>query len=346
MKKYIIPIIACIAMAGCTQDNAASTGESAKEYLDIWMAKWNEANGKNIKPDNLGMYIIEDTPGTGDVRTTDSSWVYALFTIRSLDGKISSTDDYKLARQLGTYVEGAWYGPRYAATGEGINYAGVDALLEGMKLGGTRRAIIPSWLLTTSRYSTIDSYLDACTSSTHLDYTVTLADQTNDITRHQSARIAEVLKAKFPDAKSEAISEDATDDGSFWFVSTYMPSDAEDREEAASMRLNYTGYRLDGQIFDSSIKKTAIDAGIYSSSRTYTPLDVSFTSGWSEISIGGTTTMVDGFKAGVWRMKRAGEKAVVAFTSDHGYKSNSTGEYIPAYCPLIFELELLAAEGE
>ena len=346
MKKYIIPLLACILSAGCTENNAVSTGESAKEYLELWMAQWNEKNGKDIKPTNLGMYILEDTPGTGEVRSADSTWVYALFTIRSLGGKISSTDDEDLSKQLGTYIEGAWYGPKYTVTGEGYNYAGLDALLDGMKLGGTRRAIIPAWLLTTSRYSTMASYLEACTNSTHLDYTVTLVDQTTNISRHQAARIAEYMDAFYPGATSEAISEDDTDNGCFWFLSTYTPEGAEEREETASMRINYTGLRLDGQIFDTTIKKTAIDAGIDNSSKTYSPLDVTFTSSWSDLSIGGSTSFVDGFKAAVWRMKYAGEKAVVAFSSDYGYTSSSKGDFIPAYCPLVFELELLAAEEE
>ena len=235
MKKYIIPILACMALAGCIENNTVSTGEAAKEYLGLWMENWNKQNGKDVKPTDLGLYIIEDTTGTGDVRDNDSTWVYALFTIRTLGGAISSTDDEDLAKQLGTYVEGAWYGPKYAATGEGVNYAGVEALMNGMKLGGTRRAIVPSWLLTTSRYSTQQSYLDACTSSTHLDYTVTLVDQTSDVIRHQSARIADFMNTFYPGAASEAISEDATDNGSFWFVSTYTPADAAEREETASM---------------------------------------------------------------------------------------------------------------
>ena len=344
MKKYIIPILACMALAGCIENNTVSTGEAAKEYLGLWMENWNKQNGKDVKPTDLGLYIIEDTPGTGDVRDNDSTWVYALFTIRTLGGAISSTDDEDLAKQLGTYVEGAWYGPKYAATGEGVNYAGVEALMNGMKLGGTRRAIVPSWLLTTSRYSTQQSYLDACTSSTHLDYTVTLVDQTSDVIRHQSARIADFMNTFYPGAASEAISEDATDNGSFWFVSTYTPADAAEREETASMRLNYTGLRLDGQIFDTTDKKTAVDAGIDTASSSYSSMSVSFATNWADMSIGGTTSMIDGFKAGVWRMKYAGQKAVVAFTSDHGYASSGKGSYIPAYCPLVFELELLEAE--
>ena len=40
-------------------------------------------------------------------------------------------------------------------------------------------------------------------------------------------------------------------------------------------------------------------------------------------------------------MNYEGQKAVVMFTSTHGYTSTGSGETIPAWSPLQFELELV-----
>ncbi|MBO4340561.1 MAG: FKBP-type peptidyl-prolyl cis-trans isomerase [Bacteroidales bacterium] len=350
MKRLIIPVLACLALAGCVENNGLSTGEYAKEYLEMWMAKWNKDNGKDIKPTSLGLYILEDIPGTGEVRHPDSIWIYANITIRSLSGKISTNNYADIAKQLGTYDPSYCYTPAYSVTGEGYSYAGLDAMLDGMKLGGTRRAIIPAWMLTTSRYSSMQGYIDACTSSSHLDYTITLTDQSSDIYRHQSERIKAYMEANYPGAVHEPLipdSDDYTDDGGFWYYSDVSSfNEAAERSAVESdMTINYTGWRLDGQVFDTTVEKTAIDAGIYNSSNSYTPQRVTFSSTWSDIQVN-SSSYIDGFKAALYRMKYAGQKAVVAFASAYGYSSTAKSEALPAYTPLVFEIELIAADEE
>ena len=166
MKKYLIPIV-CLLAAGCVSDNTPSTGQQAKAYLEVWMARWNQDNGKDIKPDDLGMYFLEDIPGPANAKEWDPSiaYTYASTTIRSLTGTITSTDDANLAKQLGTFAESYYYGPKAFPTGDGYSYAGVDRMLTGMRMGGTRTVIIPSWMLTVNRYNTLDDYLEQCTAT-------------------------------------------------------------------------------------------------------------------------------------------------------------------------------------
>ncbi|MBO4756107.1 MAG: FKBP-type peptidyl-prolyl cis-trans isomerase, partial [Bacteroidales bacterium] len=99
----------------------------------------------------------------------------------------------------------------------------------------------------------------------------------------------------------------------------------------------------DGTVFDTSVQKTAIDNDIYNSSRTYEPMALVYSSTWSDIKIDNSTSYVDGFKAGLSLMWWSGQKATVIFASKHGYSSTSTSA-IPAYSPLVFELELVPKE--
>lgn len=344
MKKYLIPFF-CILISGCVTDNKPSSGQQAQSYLEIWMARWNKENGKDIKPTDMGLYILEDIPGPANAKEWDESvsYTYASTTIRSLSGTITSTDDSELAKQLGTYAESYYYGPKVFATGEKVSYAGLDLMLKGMRMGGTRTAVIPAWLLTVSRYSSIDQYLDASTSTTSYIYTVTLSDQFDDETEWEKQRIQDYVNANYPGAQSTTFPDLDSDDGTFWFISDVSGFLEENKREEAtsSFKLNYTGRRLDGQVFDTTIEKTAIDYSIYNSSSSYTPATVSFTSSWSDTMMNNSSSLIEGFKAGLSMMWWAGQKATVIFTSSHGYSASGSGNAIPGYSPLVFELELL-----
>ena len=346
MKKLFIPLLG-ILLTGCVTTNTASTGEQAQDYLELWMQKWNKDNGKDVKPTELGMYILNDVPGpaTADLWSADNSYCYAEVTIRTLTGTISSTDSEALAKQLGTYSVANYYGPKVFMVGEGISYAGVDEALKGMRLGGERTVVVPSWLLTTSRYSSLEKYLAACTSSSHLIYTIALREQFTDVTEWEKSQIQAYVNANFPGATATVMpgsEEGAEADGTFWFISDVSGFNEDDKRSDTEMdlSLNYTGKRLDGTVFDTSVQKTAIDNDIYNSSRTYEPMALVYSSTWSDIKIDNSTSYVDGFKAGVSLMWWKGQKATVIFTSGHGYGTSSQTS-IPAYCPLVFELELV-----
>ena len=54
----------------------------------------------------------------------------------------------------------------------------------------------------------------------------------------------------------------------------------------------------------------------------------------------GSSSLIDGFKQGLYKMHWAGQKATVLFVSDLGYSSTGSGVLIPPYAPILFELEL------
>ena len=336
--KPLTLLSAVLALAaGCAQENTKSTGEKAQEYLQLFIQKYYPY----VTPNEYGIFVLEDTPGSGKPWNPDSSYTYAHSTIRTLSGTISSTTDETLSKQLGTYALGNYYGPRYQATGANISYAGVDALLTGMRMGGTRKAIIPAWLLTTSRYTTTKEYIDACSTDKHLEYTVTLYDQSGDITRTEKDSLARYVKLLYPGQQPVSFT-DQDPDGSFYFVSDSSAFVGKTKIATdTTLRLNYIGRLLNGQVFDTTVERVAKDAGIYNAGRTYSPQSVTVASDYKSISMGGSTSLITGFKAGIGKMKWVGQKAVVLFTSEHGYTNSGSGQTIPAYSPLIFELELL-----
>lgn len=339
-RYFFLAALSFVAL-GCAKENLPSTGETARQYLQLWMEEYHPG----INPNDDGLYILSDEPGTGDLWDETKGYSYVEVTVKSLNGVISSTSSEKLSQQLGTYAKGNYYGPRFVATGEGSSYAGFDALMKGMRIGGSRTGVVPSWMLTTSRYSTQKEYLDAASSTASLIYSVALKGQTEDVSSIEKDSLSRyVLKNFGPVAPVSYISGEEAD-GTFFFVSDttqFVNSGATPRGVNDEATLNYTGKLLNGQVFDTNIERVAKDAGIYSASKSYAPVSITFASEWKSVAMGSSTSLIDGFKGGIYLLRYEGQKAVVLFTSTHGYTSSGSGSTIPAWSPLIFELELVS----
>ena len=339
-KKLLIPLALLTLMAcACAKKTVSTTGSDAQEYLQLWMDK----NYPGVAANANGIYILEDTPGNGEAWDKEKLYVYVEVTIQGLGGTISATTDEELAKQLGTYQKGNYYGPKFQMMGDGISYAGVDAMLSGMKLGGHRKAVIPAWMLTTSRYDTQKEYVDACTVSTSLIYDVTLLGQTDDPDEDAIATLKTYVQEHFgADIQPVSYVADETADGSFYFISDVSAFEGVDPLNSdVSVQMNYTGKLLDGTIFDTTLEKLAKDAGIYKSTNTYQPVTMVYSTNYENVLMGTSSSLINGFKGGVSQMKWKGQKATVIFTSKHGYSSSGSGSTIPGFAPLIFELEFL-----
>ncbi len=339
-KKLLIPLAAaCLMVGACAKNEVSTTGQDAQKYIQLWMDKYHPG----ISANEDGLYILSETAGTGAEWNSEKPYSYVNCTIRSLDGTISSTTSEDLAKQLGTYTRGTYYGPKYQMTGSGYSYAGVDALLKGMRVGGTRKAVIPAWMLTTSRYDTQKEYIKACSSSTHLIYEVGLEGQSEDPAADEITALQNYVHAHYGNVQSVSYVKDTEADDSFWFISDVSAFKTEDAISSdATVEINYTGRLLNnGMVFDTSLEKVAKDAGIYSSSKTYSTQTVQMDETYSDITMEGST-LVKGFSGALSLMKWKGQKATVLFTSKHGYDASGSGSAIPGYSSLIFEIEIVA----
>ena len=342
--RYILLAALSLTLAGCTQDTTPSSGELAREYLALWMEKYHPGISANAD----GLYILKDEPGTGDLWNADQNYSYVEVTIRSLNGTVSSTTDSTLSKQLGTYTKGDYYGPRYRAIGEGNSYAGFDALLKGMRVGGSREGVVPAWMLTTSRYNTQQEYLDAATSTSSLIYGVTLRGQAEDVADVEKDSLTRYVLRHYGYVTPITYKTDEDADGTFYFISDtteFIKNGVKPRGSDDEATLNYTGRLLNGQVFDTTIEKVAKDAYLYNRDKSYAPVTITFASTWSSITMGTSSSLIDGFKGGLSKMRYPGQKAIVVFTSTHGYSTSGSGSTIPAWSPLEFELELVSVES-
>ena len=340
--RILVPLAVVAVVAGCAKEQTLSTGQKAKEYLELFVSK----NYPQAQANQWGMYILEDVEGTGDAWSSDMAYSYLSGTIRSIDGTIVSSTEADIAKQLDqdSYKDYNYYGPKYQNTSSGSGYAGLEYMLQGMKIGGKRTAILPSWLLTSSRFNTLQEYLNDCSSSTHLIYSITLEGQCADVSAQEIAILRQYVTDHYgADQKSCSFTSDQTE-GTFYFVSdttdTAIFNDEKKRADDAVLYLTYEGRRLDGTAFDTNDKYIALETGLFDPAKTYAKSKITFSSTYSSITMDSSSSLIDGFKAGLHKMHWSGQTATVLFVSAYGYSSSGSGDVIPPYSPLVFTLTL------
>ena len=325
----LLPAVAAVLAASCSKNSGEGSNVAIKRQFDAWRAIHYPAA---VEKD--GVYIIEDKPGTGLEWNKNMAVTFMTYTIRSLEGTVNSNTDEQWARQLGTWDQTYYYGPQVVLTGEGYSYAGMDTLLEGMRQGGSRTAIIPSWLMTRERHDSMDKYLETETEVAAMIYTINFMDQTEDLPDYEFNQMKTYSIEHF--GVSDTLSTAAV------FFKSYTEFDGEPHEipTDSTVYINYIGRRIvDGQVFDTTIADTAKFYHIYNPSKTYAPVSVSWAENATGILLDGSN-VVDGFAYGLKNM-HAGEKASFVFGFNLGYGSSGSGDMIPAYAALRFDVELV-----
>ena len=183
--KHILPRLALLSVAALLAVSChKSTGEGAnvalKRQFDAWRAIHYPAA---VEKD--GIYILEDTPGNGPAWNKNLGITFMTYTMRDLDGDVAYNTDEQWAKQLGKWNQTYYYGPQVVPTGKDATYAGLDILLDGMREGGVRTAIIPSWMMTYNRYDSLDKYLETSTDTPSMIYTVTFLGQTDNLKEYE-----------------------------------------------------------------------------------------------------------------------------------------------------------------
>ncbi|MCM1197883.1 MAG: FKBP-type peptidyl-prolyl cis-trans isomerase [Clostridium sp.] len=358
-----------LGLTGCAKEKKESTNEASQRYFEAWM----HVHHPGAEKTGLGIYIIEDSTADNDgeypkhieatgidegiegaeagLDITDAPYIYVTYTIRDLSGNITSTNDMKVAQQLGSYEKSYYYGPEIWSTSYASLPAGVKEMLKGMKTREKRTAVIPAWLMDTKEYGTEQEYLDNVTDKSNAIYTVEVADTTDDLYRKQIEKI-EKFEYEYVDSLGQKqvwkVSAKDTVYAGFYFLKVQTGEEIEDEdgkkemkalEDNASVHINYTGSLLNGQAFDTTDEKTAKDNNIYSSSKTYSKVAATWSSDSTAVQLNGST-VINGFSSTMCRMKHYGAKGIGVFYSGLGYGASGSGSIIPSYAPLVFEVKI------
>lgn len=105
--------------------------------------------------------------------------------------------------------------------------------------------------------------------------------------------------------------------------------------------INYVGRLLNGTVFDTNVQRVAQDNGL--SGGTYEPAAIQWGDSYYQLQMGdesSSSSIIQGFAMTLWRMHPFG-KAIGIFYSNLGYGYSGSGSSIPAYSPLMFEIEIV-----
>lgn len=325
-------------MASCEKNETTGVNDSNKRFLEAWL----KINHPEAVKDGLGIYILEETIGSGKAagKAEDFPYAYITYTATDLEGNVLESTDASVAKQLGSYADGNYYGPVIRMRNSTALTAGQEMVLNPMHVGGTRKAVIPGWFNTTNfRYNTEEDYLKKVTGEDAI-LSITLHDVISDITAWQLDSMYQYMLHTF---KTPV---DSLKYG-FYYYQLEPPTDTTSFESNDVVYINYTGRMLSGKVFDTTDEKTAKDAGIFSTKSKYEPLKVNLSSDYKDYSFtsgSSSAGFVDGVSYCLSLMK-TGEKGVCIFYSELGYKGTGQGN-IPPFSPLRFEIEMIGKNNK
>ena len=338
MKRTILYFaLAALLCGSCAKSPQTRLNDADKRYLDAWI----QVNHPGVPQTAMGSYILSDIPGTGTLagKGEKDDYVRVEYTVRNMQGSVEAACSEQMAKQLGTYEPGSYYGPVIWERGSGVLAAGLDDALTDMREGGTRTLLIPGWLLgsTQKTYKTEKEYYDNVTGTPGI-YEITLHEVIPDIKKWETDSVGRYISATFP-GKSVL---DSLKYG-FYYFRTGEPSKNIEFPADTVIYINYVLRLLNDKVVDTSVRDTAAFYDIYSSSRSYGPVTITWhgkDETYKDIKFGSSSNTIEGFLFALSQM-HPHEKGTAVFYSGMGYSYLSSGSSIPAYSPLRFDLEIV-----
>lgn len=331
--------ILTIAASSCAQ----TTADDPNYANDLYLSSWVKAKYGDLQPvSEYGYYVLESNGGSGELigDKEKTPFVYVDYIGSTLDGAIGVSTREAEAKQLGTYSPENYYGP--AVWSRGSNYGvtrGINDLLSTMRVGEQKIAAIPGWLLSTIEYKSYKDYRENITGSNSAIYDITVREIIPDIVKWQKDSIVNYMEHNGIEAQEDTILT------GFWFQELQECTDTTAFVKETEVYINYVLRRLDGTVIDTNIKDTAKMHHIYDENAAYAPIYVNWPKDgegeFMNMTMGSSQgSLIKGFKYGIYKMK-TGEKARFIFISDHGYEYNGSGDTVPAYSPLRFDVEMI-----
>ncbi len=369
--QSLIGLASLLSITACAEKDEIGDNSKNIRFIEKWIEVFNkrqqeeDPDFKEVQASGRGIYILHEEINPEGVEYQKDNYIVTDYETRDLKGNITATSDKELARKLNFPVSNSiYYGPKIMNTLVQTTYAGFLDGLQGIRKGSDRDFLIPSWLMTVKQYGSAEEYRQHKTDQSDVIYSLHIRDIVKDVNEYQLKIMEEKLSAYGLEAK------DTIRKGIFYKSLEVIPAPekpekpekpgnqekAEDKDkvedvlDSTRMDINYTGTMLfrdyttaaekvSTRIFDTSIEKTAKDAGIWNAAAKYTPKEIKFGTKAEETTMG-TSTVIRGFYETLWQMrKERATKAIAIFWSDLGYGTKGSGQSIPGYTPLVFEIE-------
>ena len=351
MKRIAIIAAVALCLCGCGKTRTVGTNEASKRYFDAWVHVQKQKQPELLWQETaLGSWLLMDSKGTGPQvgEFPDSMYLRVNYTVCDLEGNVTITTSRTKAQQLGTYDEKTYYGPViwYA---KGI-YAGLEDVIKDMRPGGRRTVLVPGWLSTYNHFDDPSGYLtqSADDIGSNAIYDIELVEAFQFMEQWSVDSVARYLVKEYPEKYAGDVSKAAADSSGahgFYYIQTKPAADGWTWSEETALKdttvyINYIGRLLNGQVFDTNIRDTAIRYG-FDRDKTYEPVAINYGSSWSEITMTSeSTSVIKGFARTLSKMGPY-EKGSGIFIYSLGYGYSGSGTSIPGYAALRFDVELV-----
>ena len=148
-----------------------------------------------------------------------------------------------------------------------------------------------------------------------------------------SAEMEQVQIAKEKEAIKAYISEkginaEVTSEGLYYEIT--KTGNGVKPQVGQNVKVNYTGYLMDGTVFDTSVEEAAREGNVYTPGRSYGPIDFPL----------GQGRVIKGWDIGIGLLSEGG-MATLVIPSPLAYGSRGSGSVIKANSTLVFTVELV-----
>lgn len=322
-KHSILLLLAVVLAVSCAVDPESDSNYSYDRVMQAWI----RVHYPGAQPyGESGAYILDMQRGNGPA-VTDSAYIRAHYTKRTLDQAVTATNELELAKQLGEYSATSYYGGNTWRVGKGCLPEGLEEVLKTMTAGTRATVALP--LSASSHTRSLYSAFSGTAEADNLLIEMTLDTVVTDIYAYQEQRMKEWFQAHY------AVSDTALLHLYFKKLEE-KTEDTDTISDGVSVSVRYIGRLLNGQVFDTNIEDTAKFYRIHNSSSSYDALSISYYKADNE-QLTESNSVVTGFARAVSLMNY-GETAVTLFNSELGYGESGSSPSIPEYEPLCFWL--------
>ncbi len=298
--KYFVPVL-ILFMAFSCDDNSDHLHKEKEMRL---LRQYLEAKNITAEPESNGLYFIPIDEGSG-IKPEKDHWVIIRYTAKTINDNIFDTTDEKVAISNNIYSASIFYGDKRLPLAS-TAIAGVREGLMMMREGGHATLIIPSHL---GYGSAVMGRLPPYST---LIYDIELVKVIPDPAVYEK-QIIENYVAMYADSAHLVLNER---ESGLYYIEISEGTGDNLPEEDENVSVYYKGTLMeDARVFDSNIGGSAF---------TFT--------------IGANQT-IKGFEEGVKLMKKEGRSRLV-IPSSIGYGEGGSGDKIPGYTPLVFDIKL------
>ncbi|MFP4367236.1 MAG: FKBP-type peptidyl-prolyl cis-trans isomerase [Bacteroidales bacterium] len=282
------------------EDNSSDLEKEKEMRL---LEQYLELNNIQVEPESNGLYFIPRNEGSG-ITPLNDDWVIISYTGKLVNNTIFDSTDEEIARKENVYSSSVIYGDRRMD----FNTFKVKGVYEGLRLmkeGAEATLIIPSQL----GYGSESSGIVPPYST--LIYDIKLVKVIKDPVAYEQELIDDYISL-YTDSTHLAVEEK---ESGIYYIELFSGTGDTTPGDSTQASIFYRGMLTDGREFDTNIGDETFDFII------------------------GQNSAIRGFEEGVKLMKKDGKSRII-IPSSLGYGVEGSGNKIPGYTPLVFDLEL------